>query len=339
LPFQRISLHLLLTKHLTMKKHLLALSIVALAFTVTTTKAQIINAASDDFETWSPDVLVSSANDPNGGSGTPGWQCFNILNSPFAGSSPISVTEENTIVHSGSHSCKITSVVLTTGPSGSYNYVKAFVPHDTCGIVVGGTIVTSPTPAFKLGLPFTNHITSLSFWYQYMPATGAGKPDTGFCSVVLTHKHHVLGAGKYSINNAASWTQGTVNIVWDSLTGTPDSALIFFSSSSFYKPVPGSILYVDGATVTGFNELHNVSANVNVYPNPSSTEISFAITSSDIANRADIYDITGQKVSSYEVKNNFASVSTANYAPGLYLYQIYDKSGSVMKIGKFSVSR
>jgi hypothetical protein len=324
-----------------MKKHLLALSIGALAFTFNTAKAQLISSSADDFEVWSADPLNSAAMDPNGGTGQIGWQCLNILSGSFAGSSPVSVFQENSTVKSGAHSCKITSVVLT---STSYSYVKSFIPHDTVGIVVGGEISLPLT--IKLGVPFTKRLASyqMKFWYQYTPAMNGSIPDTGFCSIVLSHfsggKRNILGAGKVMLNSATSWTLDSVPMVYDSLSGNPDTALVFFSSSSFYKPVPGSALYIDAeSVVAGVGEVHSTSASVNVYPNPAKSEVNFSITCNDMASRADIYDITGQKVNSYEVKNNMASFNTTSYAPGLYFYQLYDKAGTMMKIGKFSVTR
>ncbi len=129
-------------------------------------------------------------------------------------------------------------------------------------------------------------------------------------------------------------------MVYDSLTGNPDTALVFFSSSSLYAPVPGSILYIDGeSVVAGMGDIHSTTASVTVYPNPASSVINFSIISNDIATTADIYDITGQKVNSYEVRNNMASINTSSYASGLYFYKLFDKSGNMMKIGKFSVTR
>ncbi|HXP49715.1 MAG TPA: hypothetical protein VN922_07175, partial [Bacteroidia bacterium] len=81
-----------------MKKHLLALSIAALAFTFNNAKAQLISSSADDFEVWSADPLTSTAMDPNAGTNQVGWQCLNILSGSFAGGSPVSVFQENTIV-------------------------------------------------------------------------------------------------------------------------------------------------------------------------------------------------------------------------------------------------
>jgi hypothetical protein len=245
-------------------------------------------------------------------------------------------------VHTGSHSCKITSVVLTPQ---SYGNVKAFLPHDTAGIVAVGEIITSPILALKLGVPYTQRITSApKFWFQYIPQTGNGVPDTAFCAITLSHysggKRNVLGAGLTMLTATSKWTLDSVPIFYDSLTGNPDTVQVFFSSSSLYAPVPGSILYIDGvSTVTGIPNLTASAESVTVYPNPANSAVHFNISGSIMANHIDVYDITGQKVNTYETHNNLSSINTAPYAPGLYFYKLYDVSGSVIKMGKFTITR
>ncbi len=330
-----------------MKKHLLAISIGLLAFTATSVKAQIVSAAADDFEVWthvtaSSAFLNSTYDDPNSGTGSSGWQTFNILSNSITGSSPLSIFKDSTNVHSGKYACKIMSVALT---SASYAYVKTFIPHDTVGIVVTGKLIVGASPTFKTGVPFNNRASQISFWYQYMPATSKlSAPDTGFVSVALSHfsggKRNILGGGILKLNAASSWTQGTIPIFYDSTSGMPDTITVFYSASSFTNPALGSVLYVDGASIVdGVNEIHASAASVKVYPDPASNLVNFSITSSSMANTAMVYDITGQKVTSFEVKNNFASVNTSALASGLYFYQLYDRNGDLMKTGKFSISK
>lgn len=326
-----------------MKKHLLILSAALLTFSLNTVKAQtIISTNADDMETWAPDVF--GVNEPNGGgSGVPGWQCLNILSSSFTGSSPVSVFEENTIVHHGSHSCKIVSVVLTAT---SYSYVKGFVP-DTVGVVLSGTLTSKPS--FIPGVPFTKRITSVTFWYQYMPATATSIPDTAYALVELTHHTtatNILGGGSLKMIAAGTWTQGTIPVVYDSLTGNPDSITVVFSACSYTskgRPLPGSILYVDQvATVSpaGIEPLTFSASDLDVYPNPSSSQVNFRISmqGSDAYTIA-LYDITGKKVGTYNAKNGVNTINTSGFNSGLYFYQLYDVTGQPLKTGKFSIVR
>jgi hypothetical protein len=329
-----------------MKKGLLALSIAFLAFSVNTVKAQIVSASADDFEAWThitPSGFFSATyDDPNAGTGSSGWQTFNILNNSITGSSALSVFKDSTTVHSGKYSCKIMSVALSTQ---SYGYVKTFIPHDTVGIVVTGKLIVGTSPSFKTGVPFNNRATQMSFWYQYMPATSKlAAPDTAFVSVALSHfsggKRNVLGGGILKLNAASSWTQGTVTISYDSTAGFPDTITVFYSASSFTHPALGSILLVDGATiVNGVNELYVSPASVTVYPNPATNDVHFNITSSGVTGYINVFDMTGQKVSTIDTHNNFATLNSSQLASGLYFYQLYDKAGSLMKTGKFSISK
>jgi hypothetical protein len=320
-----------------MKKHLLLLSAAALLF-VGTANAQIPNPG---FETWSPDLVNGGVKNPNTSDANAGWQTLNLFTSPFLNSNPQSVFQDSTIVHSGKYACKIVSVVLNAN---EYKDVKAFIPHDTMGIVVSGTITA--TPAFKLGVPYTSRPVSFNFFYQYFPQSASGKPDTAFCTVVLSRSpggvRHTIGAGITMLNAAASWTMGTVSIVYDSGWSTPiDTITVLFSSSSFHKPVPGSILYVDDASgLMGINDLHAPSANVNVYPNPASNSVNFNIASANgsVAGYSiEVYDITGKKVNAYRVTNSLTTVNTDAYSSGLYFYQLFDQSGAQLNVGKFSV--
>jgi hypothetical protein len=325
-----------------MKKHLLILAtLIVGAFSA---KAQIISATQDNFEVWTANAYsAGSAPDPNSGIGNAGWWEFNILsNSTFLGGSPISVTEGTTTPSpAGGDYAIITTVALTTT---SWGYVKAYGIPDTMGMLLTGVLSASPSPSIKTGVPYKLRLSQLNFYYKYAP----NGVDTASCSIVVSHfsggKRNILGAGVVQYTSTvSSWTMGTVNMFYDSATGNPDTIFVVFSSSGLgkaSKPKVGSVFMVDGVSeVTGINELHAPATQINVYPNPASTEVNFAITGNDMAQHADIYDITGKKINTYSIMNNLAAISTVNYAPGLYFYQVYDKSGALMKTGKFSVSR
>jgi len=323
-----------------MKKYLLFLFVVSFALSINIAKAQvpIVSDSADDFEVWADDPLGAGVKDPNtGNAGIPGWQCLNSLASPIFGTptSPVSVFQDSTIVHKAKYACKIVSVVLN---STGYSYVKSFAPHDTVGVVFLGA-VTSGNPPIILGVAFPHRVTSFSFWYQYIPATKSGIPDTASCNVVLTHYHHQIGQGSVLINAMGTWAKQVVNITYDSAT-TPDTLNILFSSSSLYKPLPGSILYIDDAGTPlnpqGINEVQAPSAAVDVYPNPASNKVNIRI-SGENAYGVEVFDITGKKINTYSVKNSAAAINTETYCPGLYIYQLYDKDGTLIKVGKFSV--
>jgi hypothetical protein len=319
-----------------MKKYLLFLATVAFACTMHTAKAQIVSASADDMEVWNPDPANASANDPNVGFTPAGWQCLNVLSSFLTGNSPISCFEENSIVHSGSHSCKLKSTVFTAT---SYNYIKALFKHDTCNVLFTGTILTSPSPSIVPGAPFTSRTSAINFWYQYFPQNNNAKPDTASCGVVLTKNHAQIGSGYMTMNSAASWTNGNVNITYTAL-GNPDTIIVIFSSSSQVAPAPGSLLYIDGVTAAAplaVNEIGSI-ASVGVYPNPASSQVNFRITGEN-AKTIKVYDITGKELNTYVVKSNELNLNTSGFANGLYIYQAYDVNGGLIKVGKFNIEK
>ena len=86
-----------------MKNSLLCLTALALVFTMNV-NAQLINPG---FETWSNDMLVPSAMNPNTGNGTTGWWDYNFFNYSLLGGSPISVTRCTDTVRTGSYSVRL----------------------------------------------------------------------------------------------------------------------------------------------------------------------------------------------------------------------------------------
>lgn len=88
----------------------------------------------------------------------------------------------------------------------------------------------------------------------------------------------------------------------------------------------------------GINEI-STKSNVNVYPNPANTEVTFNIYAS-AANGGKyitIYDITGRQLEQAEVKNRVAVVNTESYSNGVYLYSLTDNSGTLLDHGKFII--
>jgi hypothetical protein len=324
--------------YLPMKKSLLFVSLALLFIGTANAQLQVPN---DGFETWKPDG-ISGALNPNSGSGSSSWWDFNMFNSPFLGSSPVSVFRESTTVYSGTYSAKIVSVALTHNSDSlvnTYNYGIL----DTMGIMVTATVTESFSgAAVTLGIPFTNPITEFDFYYQYAP----NGTDTASCSVQLWRhvgsKRKIIGAGLFVTHSTvSSWTLGQAHITYDTVCA-PDSILILFNATSNYiKPKAGSILYVDSANAinAGINEINAPSANVDIYPNPASSQVNFRISAagSEQGHTIQVYDITGKMVNSYPVANNHATINTSTYNSGLYFYQLYDKDGQQLSVGKFSV--
>ena len=87
---------------------------------------------------------------------------------------------------------------------------------------------------------------------------------------------------------------------------------------------------------TGLNELAAAATSVKVYPNPASTIVNFSIDYSK-AEQVSVYDVTGKLVNTSAFQFNQAQVDVASMKAGIYMYQITDVNGHVIKAGKFNV--
>ncbi|MHB8261928.1 MAG: T9SS type A sorting domain-containing protein [Bacteroidia bacterium] len=295
-------------------------------------QAQLINPG---FETWSADMIVSTANEPNSGNNSTGWWTYNMFNSSFVGSSPISVLKCDTF-HGGAYSARIETVIYT--PT-SYSYTAPwgvpFIGHnylDTLGILFTGTTNESG-PSFKPGIPCTQKLATLSFWYQYKP----NGIDTAECRVLLVNQRNPVAGGLVKINTATTgqWVQSTVSFTYVSAL-TPDTLYILFSSSSLdKKPKAGSVFWVDDVSVTYLAgiEQFTTTNEVNIYPNPASQLLNLKISKFDNGNTnsVEIYNIIGECVHRQIVKSSNSQIDISDLSEGVYNLSLISNEGVVNK--------
>jgi hypothetical protein len=79
--------------------------------------------------------------------------------------------------------------------------------------------------------------------------------------------------------------------------------------------------------------------NVQFYPNPATSIIYFEFPANyDKANYSlHIFNFLGKKMNEIQINGGKLSVQLDNYLRGLYVFQIRDKSGSIIESGKFQV--
>jgi len=85
----------------------------------------------------------------------------------------------------------------------------------------------------------------------------------------------------------------------------------------------------------GFEELVN-NFIVLVYPNPVKNEL-FIELNNENGIQFDVFNVIGEQINSMKFQNSKNKVSTSNMVNGLYLYNIIDKSGTVVYQGKFNI--
>ena len=312
-----------------MKKSLLQLSIIALVSTTTLLKSQVI--INPGFETWTNDVLVPSAMNPNAGNATTGWQDFNVFNYSTLGSSPISVTRCSDTVHTGSYSARIQTKVYTPTSWNIYkSYGIPFIGHnynDTLGILYNGNS-NEMTGTYSPGIPCTQKLTQYSFFYQYRPVG----TDTAECRVSLVKNRVIVAGGSVKINTptgTSGWAQAVVNFTYVS-SATPDTLWVLFSASSLDRLAkPGSVLWLDDVSVTlpvGINTLVAEENKMVVFPNPSNG--TFSIRQPNPNNDAvtvDIYNLLGEKIqATINKRASSFDVDISTNPKGIYIIKLFD---------------
>lgn len=309
-----------------MKKKLLLLVSCSLFLSAPFAQAQIINAG---FETWSADMLVPTAMNPNTGNGSTGWWDFNFYNSSFLGSSPVSVTRVTDTVHSGTYAARIESKVYTSTSWNYYNsYGIPFIGHpynDTLGILFNGNVNVS-TPSYKPGIPCTVKLSQYKFWYQYRPNGN----DTAECRVALLNNGTLIAGGVFKTNAATSgWQQATINFTYISSL-TPDTLYVLYSAASLDRsPKAHSTLWIDDVTVTlatGIEEGLGEENGIDIFPNPSNGNFSVAHQmNGNKLQTVEVYNVVGELIYSETNKNKSTfNINISQSPKGIYFVKFND---------------
>ena len=88
---------------------------------------------------------------------------------------------------------------------------------------------------------------------------------------------------------------------------------------------------------SSLTEIEIAAQSLSVYPNPSSEVINFSIDYNK-ATTVQMMDITGRVIETVNFNMNNAQVDVRNYNAGVYLYQVLNNEGQVVKTGKVTVN-
>lgn len=88
---------------------------------------------------------------------------------------------------------------------------------------------------------------------------------------------------------------------------------------------------------SALSEVEAAGNSLKVYPNPVSDVLNFDMEYNKSATIS-IMDITGKKVENVNFAFNKATVNVSTYNKGIYLYQIVNNDGKLIKAGKFTVN-
>ena len=263
------------------------------------------------------------------------WGTLNILGETILGGNPIQVFKENVNPHSGNFCARIESVALTSNPS------SATIP-DTIGYMFTGA-VSLATQSVSFGYPSAVRPMTLSWWDRYSPMSAG---DSGFVLVALTHWNGLstdtLAWSGAIVFSEASWTQHNVAFYYNPLfpnTIFPDTAVIVASATDDNFPRPGSKMWVDDFSFSGWVGVNEFATDnsVSVFPNPSSTTTNFIINDNS-ATEIVVYDMTGREVKREFIHANNVSIDSYTLAQGVYSYSILNNAKEIVGRGKFNVS-
>lgn len=311
----------------------IVLSITAAIVSVISVNAQ---APVFRFESWTATPSPSTSEDPVG------WSSFNALT--FAGMQR-TVFRETVAPYEGTISAKIVTEVIPA----SVMIPNPFNPAedlDTVGILSVGSISFGFPPTVNYGKPYNYRPAQLSFASKYTPMPG----DTAFVVALLTRwngsSRDTMAAGWYS--TGATTTSYSINSITMNYNPAfaafnPDTQQVFISSSVFLHDGAkrGSTFYIDDLAWSGYvasvNDINGASGSVAVYPSPASTEVNLECTQD--AALVEITDIAGKAIGRYDMQNNKVRIQTTVYAPGIYLFNMYNKNKQVIHRGKFEVTK
>jgi hypothetical protein len=281
-----------------------------------------VNAQDFGFETW---VASGNQQDPTG------WASFNVLTTYGMTQT---VFKETTAPYAGTAAAKIVTQAI-----------PPLIPvpgYDTVGLLIIGSVDIAKQK-INYGAPYTNRPEFVKFVTKYEPVNG----DTASVSVQITHYNtttkltEIIATGTWSTTaTATSWTQQSLKLTYDAnlKTVAPDTIRFMASASSLFRPKINSTLYIDDIGFSGYvstNNIDGVSNNVSVYPSPAKENVTISISVNAAA--VEIFDLTGRSIGVFPMTNNKATIETANYSAGMYLYNVLGAQNNVLGRGKFEV--
>lgn len=112
--------------------------------------------------------------------------------------------------------------------------------------------------------------------------------------------------------NTISFTAGEV------ISGTAPLAVVKLSQG-FHQTDHTVTVGVSASSAHGFD--------FNIYPNPTSGEVTISLSELPDQLTLRLFDITGKKLSEQRIVANQTSIDLNQYASGLYIFQLSDPSG------------
>ncbi len=135
---------------------------------------------------------------------------------------------------------------------------------------------------------------------------------------------------------ATAYGQNGALSACNALTGNPDMSaskarLYIDTIQGFLNPRIVCALGLAGCVPNGINEYSSAS-DISIFPNPSSTEINFAVNGSNTIKSVELYDVTGRMVKQIVGLNTQKyTIQREGLSTGLYISKIQLNKGSISK--------
>ena len=187
------------------------------------------------------------------------------------------------------------------------------------------------------GFFLQENIFKLTGWYKYQGIGGdqasilmynfKNTPETGY---------DTIGYGYGFLDNTDTWSQFTVYMTNIS-NAVPDSFNVIIASSLAIGAQEGSVLLVDSLSIytnTGIIDLWKPKTQLNAYPNPAVSNITFESETNISNGMITIYNNIGQKLGEKTFENNSVRFNVNNLTPGVYTYTLKEKN-KILNSGTF----
>lgn len=160
----------------------------------------------------------------------------------------------------------------------------------------------------------------------------------------FTNVLRVVSSQTVNFTTVSSVSGVITRVNYDYYTPMIKAPLMTIATFSFTSSLPGS---ASTQTIVTINKDYNVAtgiakqdvsaAEIQVYPNPASSQVNFAVPGKT-AKEVKIFDITGKLVETKVLSEGSLKLDVTAYGKGLYLYSILNLNGETIKTGKITVN-